>query len=54
MKVYPSEDPESKKDRTYLKTFNKILNEAAETIVTDLTARATMQLDIKQQLDKAF
>lgn len=29
LRVYPSEDPDTKKDRAYLKTFNKVLNEAA-------------------------
>jgi len=29
MRNYPSEEPTAKKDKNYLKSFNKIVNEAA-------------------------
>jgi len=54
LKVYPSEDPETKKDRTYLKTFNKVLNEAAESIIGEVAGKVTAQVTLRSDLDKVF
>ena len=39
MKNYPSEEPTSKKDKNYLKSFNKITGEGADLIVEQSSAK---------------
>jgi hypothetical protein len=33
MRIYPSEDVNAKKDKNYVKLFNKTINEAADKIM---------------------
>jgi hypothetical protein len=47
MRNYPSEEPAAKKDKNYLKSFNKIVNEGAEKIVEQTGARCEAACDLK-------
>ncbi len=40
MRVYPSEDANSKKDKNYIKVFNKTINEAADHIISKVTDKS--------------
>lgn len=39
MRIYPSEDVNSKKDKNYIKVFNKTINEAADLIINKITEK---------------
>jgi len=36
MRIYPSEDGNAKKDRNYVKVFNKTINEASDQIISKM------------------
>lgn len=50
MRIYPSEDVNSKKDKNYLKVFNKTINEAADQIISKVSDKSESTLLIKQSL----
>lgn len=54
MRIYPSEDVNSKKDKNYVKMFNKTINEAADGILAKVTEKTESTLLIKQSLEKLF
>ena len=47
MRNYPSEEPSAKKDKNYLKSFNKFVNEGAESIVELNSAKCEVTTDLK-------
>lgn len=54
MRIYPSEDMNSKKDKNYIKMFNKTINEAADQIINKVTEKTESNLLVKQSLEKMF
>lgn len=54
MRIYPSEDVNSKKDKNYIKVFNKTINEAADQIVSRISERSESSMLVKQSLEKLF
>jgi hypothetical protein len=51
---YPSEEPTAKKDKNYLKAFNKIVNEGAEKIVEQTAAKCEAASDLKTSFEGLF
>lgn len=39
MRVYPCEDPNAKKDKNYLKVFNKTINQASDQILDKISQK---------------
>ena len=54
MRIYPSEDMNSKRDKNYIKMFNKTINEAADQIINKVTEKTESDLLVKQSLEKMF
>jgi len=54
MKVYPSEEPNAKSDKNYLKSFNRIVNESAEQIAEQSGARCEIAVDLKNSFEGVF
>jgi hypothetical protein len=54
LRIYPSEDVNSKKDKNYIKIFNKTINEAADSVVSKVTDKSESSLLIKQSLERLF
>ena len=47
MRIYPSEDMNSKRDKNYIKMFNKTINEAADQIINKVTEKTESDLLVK-------
>lgn len=54
MRIYPSEDINSKRDKNYIKMFNKTINEATDQIINKVTEKTESNLLVKQSLEKMF
>jgi hypothetical protein len=54
MRIYPSEDVNSKRDKNYIKMFNKTINEAADQIISKVSEKTESNLLVKQSLEKMF
>jgi hypothetical protein len=54
MRIYPSEDVNSKRDKNYIKMFNKTINEAADQIINKVSEKTESNLLVKQSLEKMF
>lgn len=50
MRIYPSEDVNSKRDKNYIKMFNKTINEAGDQIISKVTDKTESTLLVKQSL----
>lgn len=54
MRNYPSEEATAKKDKNYLKSFNRIVNEGAEQVVSRCAARCEARADRKGEMEELF
>jgi len=54
MRNYPSEDPNAKKDKNYLKSFNKIINESSDQIVSQAGAKCEAASELKNSIEGLF
>jgi hypothetical protein len=54
MRIYPSEEPNAKKDKNYVKAFNKVVGEGAEEIVHLAGVRSETASELEQSLHGLF
>ena len=54
LRNYPCEEANAKKDRNYLKNFNKIINEESEEFVWQIAEKAENSMSLKNDAEKIF
>ena len=54
MRSYPSEEPNAKKDKNYLKSFNKYVNEGAEMVVEQCSVKCQISNDLKSTCESLY
>lgn len=54
MRNYPSEEPAAKKDKNYLKSFNKIVNEGSEQIVEQCSVKCEVSAEFKTECSNLY
>ena len=54
MRTYPSEQPNAKKDKNYLKSFNKFVNEGAEHIVQQCSVKCEISTDMRSTCENLY